>query len=122
MALPSFFQGEPGKAGEKGLPGAPGLRVSASPLPTPGVCWTPVGRERPCGVLLGPLVGSMMPMAEPVLLWAPWESHQETLVADSSREAETAPMLRRTEGKEEMGREGGEMEFRRRVGWKLWAT
>lgn len=73
-------------------------------------------------MLLGPLVGSMMPMAEPVLLWAPWESHQETLVADSSREAETAPMLRRTEGKEEMGREGGEMEFRRRVGWKLWAT
>ena len=74
MALPSLFQGEPGKAGEKGLPGAPGLRVSASPLPTPGCVLDTCGEGASRGILLGPLVGSMMPMAEPVLLWALWES------------------------------------------------
>lgn len=41
MVLPFLLQGEPGKAGEKGLPGAPGLRVSnLPPCPRAGASWT----------------------------------------------------------------------------------
>lgn len=105
MALPSFFQGEPGKAGEKGLPGAPGLRVSASPLPTPWCLLLPVGREHPCGMLLGPLVGRMMPMAEPVLSWALWESTPGDWGLTAAGEVEKAPVLR-TEGTERSGKGG----------------
>lgn len=49
MVLHSFLQGEPGKAGEKGLPGAPGLRVSTPPRVHMHWCWldTCKGRHLP---------------------------------------------------------------------------
>lgn len=54
MVLPSFLQGEPGKAGEKGLPGAPGLRVSSLPhCPRVGASWIRARGAPSLGLLPG---------------------------------------------------------------------
>lgn len=71
MVLHSFLQGEPGKAGEKGLPGAPGLRVSTPPRCAHALVLAGhlQGETPPGACSWGP--SSWVPVVEPMLLREP---------------------------------------------------